>query len=148
MNCPFGFQTQECLNPIGGLFAAVCPQREVAFAGNSIPLSGDFPAGKMIENIRNPFTMTADMQSRRRTMDTGACVVATLARRMHDDAVVATPYAYIHTHTHSHPHPDGIRFRPLDFRGVASVSNKLDTGGTPWGSEAVRTTKERPSSSC
>eukprot|EP00240_Pyramimonas_obovata_P004448 CAMPEP_0118925704 /NCGR_PEP_ID=MMETSP1169-20130426/3548_1 /TAXON_ID=36882 /ORGANISM="Pyramimonas obovata, Strain CCMP722" /LENGTH=366 /DNA_ID=CAMNT_0006867077 /DNA_START=139 /DNA_END=1236 /DNA_ORIENTATION=+ len=27
--------------------------REVAFAGNSIPLSGDFPAGKMIENIRN-----------------------------------------------------------------------------------------------
>lgn len=36
------------LSYIGGSWT-----REVAFAGNSIPLSGDFPAGKMIDNIRN-----------------------------------------------------------------------------------------------
>jgi len=36
------------LSYIGGTWT-----REVAFAGNSIPLSGDFPAGQMINNIRN-----------------------------------------------------------------------------------------------
>jgi len=35
------------LSYIGGSWT-----REVAFAGNAIPLSGDFPAGKMIENVQ------------------------------------------------------------------------------------------------
>lgn len=43
-----GLTMSGALSYIGGTWT-----REVAFAGNAIPLSGDFPAGKMIENIRN-----------------------------------------------------------------------------------------------